>query len=90
MFEYCYSDTAEITIPNGFISEAVPSPVSFENSFGKYNITYKVDGNRISMTRQFERKSGHFPASDYKELVKMYNDMYKADRGKIVLIKKEG
>ncbi len=42
------------------------------------------------MTRLLKRKGGRYPATDYKELLKMYGEMYKADRGKIVLIKKEG
>lgn len=90
MFEYRDVDTIQIIIPNGFIPEAIPQTVAFINKFGQYKITYKVEDNKILMTRLFERKGGRFPASDYKELVKMYGDMYKADRGKIVLVKKEG
>lgn len=90
IFDYRDIDTISIAIPDGFIPEAMPQPVAFSNKFGQYKITYKVDDNKIFMTRLFERKAGRFPASDYKELVKMYGDMYKADRGKIVLVKKEG
>ncbi len=90
IFEYRDVDTVEITIPAGFVPEAMPQPVAFINKFGQYSITYKADGNKVLLTRFFERKAGRFPASDYKELVKMYGDMYKADRGKIVLIKKDG
>lgn len=90
ILEFRHVDTIQITIPNGFIPEAIPQPVTVTNKFGQYKITYKVEDNKISMTRLFERKAGRFPASDYKELVKMCGDMYKADRGKIVLVKKEG
>ena len=68
----------------------MPQPAAFTNKFGQFKISYEFQDNQIIMTRLFERKAGHFAASDYKELVKMYGDMYKADRGKIVLIKKEG
>lgn len=90
IFEYRDVDTVEIIIPAGFVPEAMPSAVAFTNKFGQYKINYKVDGNKVVLTRLFERKSGRFPKTDYKELVKMYGDMYKADRGKIVLVKKEG
>jgi ribonucleotide reductase alpha subunit len=90
IFEYRDIDTVEIVIPKGFVPEAMPETVAFTNKFGQYKISYKVDGDKVMLTRLFERKSGRYPATDYKELVKMYGDMYKADRGKIVLVKKEG
>jgi hypothetical protein len=90
MFEYRDVDSVEIVIPIGFTPEAMPQQVAFTNKFGQYKITYAVDGAKVLMTRLFERRAGRFPASDYKELVKMYAEMYKADRGKIVLVKKEG
>jgi len=90
IFEFRDVDTVEIAIPSGFVPEAIPQPVALLNKFGQYKIDYKVDGNKVLLTRMFERKAGKFPATDYKELVKMYGDMYKADRGKVVLVKKEG
>jgi hypothetical protein len=90
MFEYRDLDSVEVVIPAGFVSEAIPSVVNISNKFGHYSISYKVDNNKVCMTRLFERNAGRFPASDYKELVKMYDDMYKADRAKVVLVKKGG
>lgn len=89
-FEFRDLDTVEINIPTGFVPEAMPQSVAFTNKFGQYKISYKLEGNKVVLTRMFERKAGKFPASDYKELVKMYADMYKADRGRVVLVKKEG
>ncbi len=83
-------DTIEITIPAGYGIEAMPQSTSFKNKFGEYKVNFKVDGNKIIFTRFYERRAGQFPKSDYPELVKMYNDVYKADRGKLVLVKKEG
>jgi hypothetical protein len=89
-YEYEDIDSVEIAIPAGFIPEALPSPVLLNSKFGRYKMSCKVEGNTVFMTRVFESKSGKFPAADYKELVKMYDDIYKADRAKIVLVKKEG
>lgn len=89
-YEYRDVDTLEIKIPTGFVPESMPKTVSFSNKFGQYKIDYLVKTDKVYMTRLFERKAGIYPPSDYKELVKMYGDMYKADRGKIVLVKKEG
>lgn len=87
-FEYCYIDTVRITVPDGFIPESMPQAASLANEFGDFKINCSFDNNQIMMTRFFNRKAGHFSAGDYTILVKMYGEMYKADRGKIVLIKK--
>ncbi len=83
-------DNVEMKIPAGYIPEAFPKNVSLKNKFGVYNINYEIEGEKITMTRNFERKAGRFPASDYSDLTKFYKDIYKADRSKIVLVKKEG
>lgn len=90
VYEYRDVDTVEIVVPNGYTSESTPQPVSLSTKFGQYKISYRSEGNTIYMTRLFERKAGRYPAADYPELVKMYAEMYKADRGKVVLVKKEG
>ena len=88
--EFADIDTIEMAIPNGFEAESLPQPLSVCNKFANYKIDYKLSGNKVLMTRLLEKKSGSFPKTDYKELVKLYSDIYKADRAKIVLIKKEG
>jgi len=34
-----------------------------------------------------EQNSGRFPAKEYNELVKFYEQVYKADRGRVVMVK---
>jgi hypothetical protein len=92
--DYRYSfidlDTAAIAIPAGYTIEAMPKDVNINNKFGSYEIHFKVDGQQINFTRAYKRSEGRFPPADYPELVKFYDDMYKADRGMVVFIKKEG
>jgi transglutaminase-like putative cysteine protease len=82
-------DTATISIPEGYQPEAMPKDVLLTNKFGKYSISFKVDANKIIVHRHYERQAATYPASDYLELAKFYEDIYKADRSKIVLVKKE-
>ncbi len=82
-------DTAIINIPEGYQPEAMPKDVSLINKFGKYSISFKLDGSKIFVYRHYQRESATYPASDYVELAKFYDDMYKADRSKFVLVKKE-
>lgn len=83
-------DTVDIQIPDGYNIESMPKDVAINNKFGNYEIHFKVDNNKIFCTRLYKRSEGMFPPSDYPDLVKFYDDMYKADRSRIVFVKKEG
>ncbi len=81
-------DSVEIKIPSGYEPEAVPQDVKIESKFGKYFSSVKVTDDKIIYYRMHEQYSGNFPASDYAELVKYYEQLYKADHSKVVLVKK--
>jgi len=82
-------DTISIKIPEGYTTESLPQAVDLNSRFGKYRFTVKVDADKIFYTRMEERSRNRFPASDYAELVKFQEQVYKADRSRIVLVKKE-
>lgn len=90
-FRYAYRDvdSIEIRVPEGYTAEAIPKNVEMKNKFGNYSITFRAADNKIEMVRVVERATGQFPASEYGELVKYYDEIHKADRGRIVLVKKE-
>jgi hypothetical protein len=90
-FSYPYRDvdTINITIPQGYHAEAIPKDVSLQTRFGTYSISFKVEGNNIRVLRVNESNAGLFPASEYLAVAKYFEDMYKADRSKVVLVKKE-
>lgn len=89
--EYPFSfhdiDSIEIKVPAGYTSEAVPKNISLNSKFGIYNMEYKIADDKIFVVRNYESSSGRFPASDYKEFAKFYNNIYKADRSQVVLVK---
>lgn len=87
--EFKQVDTVEIEIPKGYEPESIPQSVNVEGKFGKYSSTTKLVGNKIFYYRLREQYSGIFPAKDYADLVKYYDSIYKADRNKLVFIKKE-
>ena len=82
-------DSITIKIPDGYRPESVPQDMNIDSKFGKYSSSVKVLPNKIIYYRSNEKCPGHFPASDYPGLVKYHEQIYKADRGSIVLIKKE-
>ena len=87
--EYKHVDSVEIEIPKGYEIESPAQPVSIDTKFGKYSSTTTLVGNKIFYYRLREQYSGTFPAKDYADLVKYYDSIYKADRNKIVFVKKE-
>lgn len=83
-------DSIEISIPAGYKVEAMPQAVSLKTSYGNYSFDVTVDGDKIVYNRRMERFAGRFPAKEAAQIAKFYNEIYKADRSRIVLVKKEG
>ncbi len=87
--EFQEIDTAEIELPGGYEIEAMPRDVSLLSKFGKYTCSLSKSSNKLVYYRHYEHYKGQYPASDYPELVKFYEAVYKADRNKVVFVKKE-
>lgn len=91
-FTYAYNDidSVEIEIPNGYSLESIMQPVSLKSKFGNYSTTINLEGSKVKYTRTRQQFEGRFSSKDYSDLVKYYGAIYKADRGRIVFVKKEG
>ncbi len=88
-FEYKDTDTVEISLPEGFSAESMPQDQTIASPFGKYTASVKYIGNKLIYYRNLEHYAGRFPPGQYNELVGFYEKVYKADRSKVVLVKKE-
>ena len=88
-YEYKDIDTVVIKFPKGYQPESVPKDIKIESRFGKYSCTTKLLEDRIVYYRNVEQFTGRFPAKDYNELVAYYEQIYKADRNKVVLVRNE-
>ncbi len=87
---YTFTDTVEIELPAGFEVESVPQPIDMKTKFGTYKAIATVKDNKIIYFRQRQTLASRFPASDYAAMVSYFGEIYKADRNKIVLVRKEG
>jgi len=88
-FAYKDIDSVEIQLPAGFTQESIPQDATISSKFAVYRSSATIKEGRLYYNRRMEYKGGFYPASDYPELVKFYEAVYKADRNRIVLIKKE-
>jgi transglutaminase-like putative cysteine protease len=88
-YEYEDVDSTEIKIPDGYQPEAITPGTVVDSKFGRYTATVHVENNKIIYSRRLEKYSGRWPAAMYGDLVKFYEQLYKADNSRIVLVKKE-
>ncbi|HPG12274.1 MAG TPA: DUF3857 domain-containing protein [Chitinophagaceae bacterium] len=87
--EYEDVDSVTIELPGKYDKESMPKPVDIDTKFGHYTCSVNLADNKLYYYRNFRSYSGRFPAKDYSELVDFYNAIYKADRSRVVLVKKE-
>lgn len=87
-YSYRDIDTVKITVPEGYVPESMPQAVALKSPFGEYSSKVAIEANVITYIRAINHRGGTYPASDYPALVTFYNSMYKADRSRIVLVKK--
>ncbi len=81
-------DTISLKIPAGYVQEMMPAPVTMSTAFGSYSITSAFKDDVITTTRKLIINAGTYPASSAAELESFYQKIYKADRAKMVLVKK--
>lgn len=87
---YTDIDTVEINVPAGYRVEAAPAEMALKTKFGNYSSKVKVEGSKIIYYRKIELFSGRFPATEGAAIAEFYNTIYKADRSRLVFVKKEG
>lgn len=87
--EFQQTDSVEIDMPGGYEPESVPQPVQVKSKYGSYINSVKLDGNKIVYYRHFEQFKGRYPINEYAEIALFYERIYKADRARIVLLRKE-
>ena len=92
LLSYAYRDTdsVEIELPNGYQTESLPQPVTISSPFGNYQSSIRVTDHKMYYYRNMEQFAGRYPPTDYPAMVKFYEAIYKADRAKVVFVKKEG
>lgn len=87
-FAYRDADTVQIQVPPGYAPEALPKDLRLQNRFGSYTATLRVQDSTITYVRVMERRAGQFPAAAFEELEGFYDAVYRADRCRVVLVRK--
>lgn len=85
--EFTETDTVIIKLPAGYQAEAIPPAIELKSRFGNFSCSTSIKEGVMTYYRHLEQSSGKFPATDYAELVKFYQTVFKADRSRIVLVR---
>jgi transglutaminase-like putative cysteine protease len=88
-FAFKDEDTVNITLPAGYTPESIPKGTTLSTRFGTYTSTITVKDSTVTYIRITQHNAGDYPANTIGELEKFYDDIYKADRCRVVLVKKE-
>lgn len=87
-YEYKDIDSVIIDLPYGYEQESIPQSLSLKTKFGSYSTSLKLEKNKLTYIRVREQYAGKYPAKDFRELADFYDRIYKADRTRLVLVKK--
>ena len=63
-YDHTSIDSLQFKIPASYSVEAMPKNVAIETKFGKYEIHFLVDGDKIKVVRWHEGSSGRYPPSE--------------------------
>ncbi len=87
---YLDEDNSVITLPEGYMVEALPSAKKIDNEFGVYTVDfdYNEAENTVSYKRSFFLKKGFYPKEKYNAYRDFRKEVASTDNAQIVLLKK--
>ena len=87
-YGYVDIDTLVVTIPEGYVIEAVPQPVNEVTPLGELSQTFEATDNTVTVITRHLMRDGNYPASDYDTLRTFKTAVKKAYEQRIVLRRK--
>lgn len=87
---YTNKDLITLTVPEGYEVESIPEKeIQISSDYGNYEVKITQEANKVIYSRSLQIKSIDLPAEKYNELRDFYNAIIKADKMKLVLVKKK-
>ncbi len=85
--DFSDNDTITYYLPEKYHIEGTTNDVKITSPFGEYKSQIKAEQGKITYTRQFMMKKGHYSKEKAKELNEFIKNVKKADNTKIVCVK---
>lgn len=83
-----YIDVDEVTyeIPDNYKIEHLPEAVDLDSDFGSYNVTVVQDDKKVTYKRTIKMNKATYAPERYKDFLKFYKKIVRADKMKLVLV----
>jgi hypothetical protein len=82
-------DSVVIAVAPGYQPESIPRDVVIDGKFGQYKSSVTFANDKLVYYRYRRQTADRFPPADYPALVSYYEELFKADNERVVLVKKE-
>jgi hypothetical protein len=83
-----FSETATFSLPQGFVVDEMPDPVTLETAFGKYATTYAAKDGKLVFSRKLTMKRSTVAVENYHSVKDFYQKIMSAEQSPVVLLKK--
>lgn len=77
-----------IIIPDNMKLSSIPKNISFNNSFGNYDLTFETKGNQLKVTRKINFKQTTIKPEEYLQFKELMNKIIKAETEQIAFTDK--
>ncbi len=81
-------ETAVFNLPQGFVVDEMPDPVSLETPFGKYTTSYEAKEGKLVFTRSLVTNRTTVSIDKYNSVKEFYSKILAAEQSPVVLLKK--
>ena len=87
-YGYVDIDTLVVTIPEGYVIEALPQAVNEVTPMGELSQTFEANDNTVTIVTRHLMRDGRYPATDYATLRNLKTAVKKAYEQRFVLRRK--
>jgi transglutaminase-like putative cysteine protease len=81
-------ETVVFNLPQGFVVDEMPDPVSLETPFGKYSTKYEMKDGKLIFSRVYTTNRANIPVEKYGSVKDFYSKILAAEQSPVVLLKK--
>jgi transglutaminase-like putative cysteine protease len=78
-------EEVRLTIPEGYTVEELPEGWKKQQASLSAEVTYRIEGVTVVLTKRLSRKAGFFQKSEYEAIRNFYREIHEAERRSVLL-----
>lgn len=84
-YPYTTVDTVILSLPSGYLFEALPEQQDIQTNFGGYTLRYEVDNHQLTFIRILRIEQKLIPVAEYQSYLAFSRTAVKSDNSRFVL-----